>query len=142
MFWKWLVILRNWVKLGFIMDHEFNVDLVCNHYPKTFCKTITLISWIVHCQSCLRRKKRPCFLVQSSRMSKEKNKKDKVTCHHCGTDDHWRRKCKEYIEIVKGNKLIKVSTSSMFMIENYLSTLYISSWLLYIKCGFHICNNI
>jgi len=41
---------------------------------------------------------------------------------------------------VKRKKLIKVSTSGIFMIENYLSTSHSSSWVLDTRCGFYICN--
>jgi hypothetical protein len=43
---------------------------------------------------------------------------------------------------VKGKKLVKVSSSGIFMIENYLSTSYSSSWVLDTKYGFNIYNNI
>jgi len=42
---------------------------------------------------------------------------------------------------MKGKKLVKVSSSGMFMIENYLSTSYSSSWVLDTKCGFNIYKN-
>ena len=66
----------------------------------------------------LRRKKGPVFLVQSSRMSKKKDKKnkcaiskankltggikkDKGICHYYDKEGHWRRNCKEYLATVK-----------------------------------------
>ena len=41
---------------------------------------------------------------------------------------------------MKAMKLIKVSTSGMFIIEN--STSHSSSWVLDTRCDFYICNNI
>ena len=61
------------------------------------------------------------------------NKKNKDICHHCKKKDigGW---------IVKANKLKKASTSSMFIIENYLTTLHCNYWVLDTECDFHICN--
>jgi hypothetical protein len=41
---------------------------------------------------------------------------------------------------VKAKKLNEASTSGMFIIENYLTTLHCSSWVLDTECDFHICN--
>ena len=70
----------------------------------------------------LRRKKN---LIQSSRMSKKKDKKnkgvvskarkptgdikkDKGTCHHCGNEGHWRMNCNEYLTTMKTISLMKL----------------------------------
>jgi hypothetical protein len=84
------------------------------------------------------------LLIQSFRMSKKKDKKnkslvskakkpnwgikkDKGTCHHYGKEGHWRKNCKEYLATVKSNKLNEASTLGMFIVENYLTTLHCSS---------------
>jgi hypothetical protein len=91
-------------------------------------------------------KKEKCqvLLIQSSRMSKKKDKKnkgvvskankptggitkDKGTCHHYGKEEHWRRNCKEYLATVNAKKLNEAFTSGMFIIENYLTSLHCSS---------------
>jgi hypothetical protein len=103
----------------------------------------------------LKKEKGLVLLIQSSRMSKKKDKKSKGvvfkankptrgikkgTCHHYGKEGHSRRNYKEYLVTVKANKPNEASTSGIFIIENYLTTLHCSSLVLYIKCGFHICN--
>jgi hypothetical protein len=41
---------------------------------------------------------------------------------------------------VKSKKFNGASTLGMFIVENYLTTLYYSSWVLDTEYGFHICN--
>jgi len=53
---------------------------------------------------------------------------------------HWRKNCKEYLATVKSKKFNGASTLGMFIVENYLTTLYYSSWVLDTEYGFHICN--
>jgi hypothetical protein len=65
-------------------------------------------------------------------------KKDKGICYHCAKEGYWRRNC--HLATVKANKLNKASTSIMFIIENYLTTLHCSYWVLDIEYGFHIYN--
>ena len=67
-------------------------------------------------------------------------KKDKGMCHHCSKEGHQRRNCKEYLATMKVKKLNEASTSSMFIIENYLTALHYSSLVLDTKCCFHFCN--
>jgi hypothetical protein len=74
--------------------------------------------------------------ISKAKKPTEGIKKDKGICQHCGNDGHWRRNCKEYLATVEGKKLIKVSNSGMFMIENYLSTSHSNSWVLDTKCAF------
>jgi hypothetical protein len=50
------------------------------------------------------------------------------------------RNCKEYLATVKEKKLTEASTSGMFIIENYPTTLHCSSLVLDTECGFHIYN--
>jgi len=54
-------------------------------------------------------------------------KKDKGTCHYCGSEGYLRRNCKEYLVTMKAKKLNETSTSGLFIIENYLTMLHYSS---------------
>jgi len=92
----------------------------------------------------LKKEKYHVLLVKSSIMSKKrikKNKgvvskakksirsikKDNNTCHHYGKKGNWRRNYNEYFATVKIKKLNEACTLSMFVIENYLTTLHCSS---------------
>lgn len=93
---------------------------------------------------CLRKRIRKIKVLSLKQTNKPTKgiKKDKETCHNYGKEGHQRRNCKEYLVIVKVKKLNKDSTIGMFIMENYLTTLYYSSWILDTKYGFHICNYI
>ena len=97
------------------------------------------------------------LLIQSFRMSKKKDKKNKNvvfkenehigginkdmgTYHHCDNKEHQKRNDKEYLATVKTMKLNEASPLDMFIIENHFTTLHCSSWALDTKYGFHICN--
>jgi hypothetical protein len=41
---------------------------------------------------------------------------------------------------MKAKKLNEVFILGIFIIENYLTTLHCSSWVLDAECDFHICN--
>ena len=61
----------------------------------------------------------------------------KGTCFHCGKDDHWKRKYKDYLESMK-KASDALSTLSMIFIEaNIVSNNNL--WVLDTSCGSHIC---
>ena len=116
-----------------------------------------MLNMLKTAKEAFKKKKGQVLLVQSFRITKKKDnknkgvvfkankliggiKKDKGTCHHCGKEGYWRRNCKEYLATVKAKKLNEASTSGMFIIENYLTTLHCNSWVLDTECDFHICN--
>jgi hypothetical protein len=104
----------------------------------------TLLKLFKIAEKALKKENGPILLIQSSRMSKKENKKnkgdvskanrptedikkDKGICHHCDEEGHWKRNCKEYLATVKTKKLNEASTSGMYIIKNYLTTLHCSS---------------
>jgi hypothetical protein len=104
----------------------------------------TLIKLFKNAEKALNKENDPILLIQSSRMSKKENKKnkgdasktnkptrdikkDKGICHYCDEEGHWKRNCKEYLATVKTKKLNEASTSGMYIIKNYLTTLHCSS---------------
>jgi predicted rRNA methylase YqxC with S4 and FtsJ domains len=105
--------------------------------------TLKLFNMLKTAERALKKEKDLVLLVQSSRMSKKKDKnnkgvvskvnkltrsikKDKGICYHYGKEGYWRRNC--HLATVKANKLNEASTLSMFIIKNYLTTLHCSSW--------------
>jgi len=118
---------------------------------------LELFNMFLTTEEAFKKEKDQVLLVHSFRMSKKKDKKnngivfktikpteginkDKGTCHHCGNKGYWRRNCKEYLATMKAKKLNEAYTSGMFIIENYLTTLHYSFWVLDIECGFYIYN--
>ena len=105
-----------------------------------------------------KKEKHQIILVLSYRVTKKKDKKNKDVVFKIDNLLGAWRKTREIVIIVARKdieggiernilkivieKRIRLHTSSMFIIENYLTTLHFSSWVLEIKCGFHICNYI
>ena len=60
----------------------------------------------------------------------------------CGKEGHWKRNCKEYLESLKGKKKehTDASASGIYTIE-ICSISCKSLWVLYIGCGYHLCND-
>jgi len=97
------------------------------HMNKLNSTLLELFNMLKIAKGAFKKEKNPVFLLQSSRMSKKKDKKNKDvvsktnaptggikkdngTYHHCSKEGHWRRNYKEYLATMKANKLNETST--------------------------------
>ena len=84
---KMIGYIKKLDQLGFVMDHELSVDLVLHSLPKNFLQFIMnyhmnkldniLFNMLKTAKGILKKKKSQVLLVQSSKMFKKKDRKNK-----------------------------------------------------------------
>ncbi|XP_031276791.1 uncharacterized protein LOC116135236 [Pistacia vera] len=65
------------------------------------------------------------------------SKDGKVVCLYCGKPGHWRKHYKAFLANKKRNS---TSSKGRYMIEKNLS--HVTSWVIDIGCGSHICTSV
>jgi hypothetical protein len=107
---KMIGYIKKLDQLGFVIDHELSVDLVLHSLPKNFLQFImnyhmnkldsTLFNMLKTAKGILKKKKSQDLLVQSSKMFKKKDKKNKGVVSKGNKPNEASRKIRALVIIV------------------------------------------
>jgi hypothetical protein len=107
---KMIGYIKKLDQLGFVMDHELSVDLVLHSLPKNFLQFIMnyhmnkldniLFNMLKNAKGILKKKKSQVLLVQSSKMFKKKDKKNKGVVSKGNKPNEASRKIRALVIIV------------------------------------------